>query len=90
MKTLSDFKKRLSPGVKLATEHAKFGQLGVREVSRVQTNAFTLLTDKNGEMVESWCYFPKASEFEVLDKDTALIYWGSGSGRELILTYKFV
>lgn len=90
MKTLSDFKKRLSPGVKLATEHAKFGQLGVREIERVQSNAFTLLTDKNGEMVESWCYFPKASDFEVLNKDTALIYWGSGNGRELILTYKFV
>ena len=90
MKNLSDFKKRLSPGVKLATEHAKLGQLGVREVSRVQTNAFTLLTDKNGEMVESWCYFPKTSEFEVLDKDTALIYWGSGVHKELILTYRFV
>lgn len=90
MKTISDFKKRLSLGVKLDTEHAKLGQLGVREIARVQTNAFTLLTEKNGEMVESWCYFPKASDFEVLDKDTALIYWGSGVHKELILTYKFV
>lgn len=90
MKTLSDFKKRLSPGVKLATEHAKLGQLGIREVSRVQTNAFTLLTEKNGEMVESWCQFPKAAEFAILDKDTVQIYWGSGVNRELILTYKFV
>ena len=90
MKTLSDFKKRLSTGVKLDTEHAKLGQLGIREVARVQTNAFTLLTEKNGEMVESWCHFPKASEFEALDRDTALIYWGSGPSRELILIYKFI
>jgi hypothetical protein len=90
MKTLSDFKKRLSPGVKLATEHAKLGELGIREIERVQSNAFTLLTDKNGEMVESWCYFPKASDFEVLNKDTVLIYWGSGVHKELILTYRFV
>lgn len=92
MKNLSDFKKRLAKGVLLETTHAKMGNLGIRPIERVQSNAFTLLTEKKGASckVESWCYFPKASDFEILDKDTVLIHWGSGIHRELILTYKFV
>jgi hypothetical protein len=82
MKNLSDFKKRLVKGVLLETEHAKLGSFGIRPIERVQSNAFTLLTDKGGKKVESWCYFPKASEFEVVDKDTVKI--------ASILTYKFV
>lgn len=92
MKTLSDFKRRLVKGVLLETTHAKMGSLGIRPIFRVQSNAFTLLTEKKGASgkVESWCNFPKASDFEIVDKDTANIYWGTGDNRELILTYKFV
>ena len=84
MKTLTDFKKRIQIGAKVAcTYHqetkkdANGKQLvgedgrairyaldrGVREVSQVQTNAFTLKTTKtDGSIVDSWCHYPKASQ----------------------------
>jgi len=90
MKNLSDFKKRLAKGVLLETTHAKLGSFGIRPIGRVQSNAFTMMTNKSGKEVESWCSFPKASEFEIVDKDTANLYWETRDGRELVLTYKFV
>lgn len=39
---------------------------GIREVSIKQTDRFALKTTKeDGEIVDSWCYYPKASECEI-------------------------
>lgn len=91
MKTLSDFKKRIQLGVELETIHAHMGSFGTREISKVQTNAFALSTTRTtGEVVDSWCQYPKAKDFEIVDENTANFYWGEGEKRALILTYKFV
>ena len=91
MKTLADFKKRLQVGTKLETfNHNLNVSFGTRVISIVQTNAFALDTLRDGNIIESWCQYPKASDFEILDNNTALIYWGSGDKREPILTYTFV
>lgn len=91
MKTLADFKRRLTVGTQLETINANYGNMGIRPVSIVQTNAFALkTTKKDGSTTDSWCDFPKAKNFEAVDKNTANIYWETRNGRELILTYKFV
>ena len=87
MKTVADFKRRIKPGVKLhcvyhqATNgRDQSGKLiltdedkGVRSVNIVQTNQFTLLTTKqNGEIVDSWINFPKASQCKIIDDNTIL------------------
>lgn len=91
MKTLSDFKRRLKPGILLHTIHTRLGDFGIRKVSIVQTNSFALKTImKDFTENDSWCQYPKASDFEVVDNDTVKIYWGQGEKREHILTYKFV
>lgn len=98
MKNLSDFKKRLKVGQKIETTHAKLGSFGIRPVSKIQSNSFALLTENygtdgkpiSGGPKDSWCSFPKAKDFKIIDKDTAAIYCGEGNMREKILTYKFL
>ena len=90
MKNLSDFKKRLTVGAQLETTHAKLGSFGVRKVSIVQTNSFALETIREGKIINSWCEYPKAGNIEIVDNNTAYIFWGEGAKRELILTYKFI
>lgn len=60
--------------------------LGVSEVARVQSNAFTIWRDYKGEPTESWCYFPKASQC-TFSEDGSMTIHEEG---EPILTYKFV
>lgn len=101
MKTLSDFKKRLKVGVKLqAIHHLTFagrnenGQafykdkdLGIREISIVQSNCFALKTERlNGDIVDSYCAYPKAKECSILDENTIQIF----EGNIPVLTYKFI
>lgn len=91
MKTLADFKRRLKVGTKIETINHRHGSFGVRPVSIVQSNSFALKTTRtNGELVDSWCEYPKAKDIEVTDENTVIIYWGDGDKREAILTYKFV
>ena len=40
IENLSQFKKALQVGIKLETTHHTFGNMGVREVSIVQSNSF--------------------------------------------------
>lgn len=90
MKNLTQFKKRLVVGQILETIHAKFGSYGERPVSIVQSNAFALKTIRaNGEVIDSWCDYPKAKDIEFPNENTAVIYWGEGDKREKILTYIF-
>ncbi len=90
MKTLSDFKKRLTVGANLETIHAKLGSFGVRKVAIVQSNSFALETVREDKVINSWCEYPKATNFEIVDENTAKIFWGEGERREHILTYKFI
>lgn len=86
--SLADFKKALKVGVEVETEHAKIGSFGIRKISIVQTNSFALsTTKKNGEIVDSWCQYPKAKDIECNGTNTVKIFWGEGDRRELILTY---
>lgn len=90
MQNLAQFKKRLQIGANVETIHAHLGSLGIRKISKVQSNSFALETIRNGENVDSWCEYPKAKDFEIIDENTAAIYWGENEKREKILTYKFV
>lgn len=86
MKTLADFKRRLKVGVLLETE-SRYGHLGVRPISVVQSNAFALKTiNKEGKESDSWCQFPKASDFEIEDENTVLILQNGNP----VLRYTFV
>ena len=89
MKTLADFKRALQVGRTVETIHAKFGSFGKRQISKVQSNAFALKTERAGKTVDSWCEFPTAKDIEFPNENTAVIYWGEGTGREQILTYIF-
>lgn len=110
MKTLADFKRRLKVGVRVdAIQHTCFAgrtedgtviykdwELGVREVSIVQSNSFAFKTVRTtGEVVDSWCEFPKASECKI-EGDTITIFEEDYRVREgkkpmiPVLTYKFV
>lgn len=113
MKNLAEFKRRLKVGVKLKTTyHMHFvgrdenglpiwgdQDLGVREVSVVQTNSFALkTTKKGGEIVDSWCDYPKArtvkieeEKITIFQKDTRGSYRYDDNAPMLpVLTYEFV
>lgn len=87
--SLSQFKKALAVGVKVHCIHAKTGDMGIRPVARVQSNAFTLSTEINGETKESWCHFPKASEC-TFESGSIVINWEVGGKLQPILTYSIL
>lgn len=60
--------------------------LGVSEVARVQSNAFTVWRDYKGEKTESWCHFPKASQCRFDDDGSMTIIEEHGP----VLTYKIL
>lgn len=76
MKTVADFKRRIVKGVRIHTiyHQASKGRdangvimlgdedRGIRPVNIVQTNSFTLMTEKEGKQVDSWMNYPKAKE----------------------------
>lgn len=83
MKTLKDLKKALEKGSKWhCYNHLFKNDLGIREVSIVQSNAIAFKTHRG----DSWLQYPKKSEvifhadgkgFDIVDSDL-----------NLILTYK--
>lgn len=113
MKTLADFKRRLTYGAKLHTiYHQAFAgrgengeylfrdeDKGIRKISLLGSKQFALETIRtDGEVVNSYCEFPKASEFKILNENSVMILQkdfrdkNSGGTEELIplLTYTFV
>lgn len=106
MKTLSDFKRKIQKGVKLhTTYHRKIAgyntidnvplyenaDLGIAEVSQVKSTQFAVRRLRNGEYVDSWLTYPKASEFKIVDDNTIEIYEiNANNEMELCLTYRFV
>lgn len=111
---VAQFKKRLIKGVtKLhAVRHTDFGgrdekgvviykdqDLGIRTVSIVQSNSFALSTIRtSGEVVDSWCGYPKASEIivnnensiTILEPDTRNGQAWETAPKIPVLTYTFV
>ncbi len=80
IKTVSDFKKLVRVGAKVGClyynnkyQKTPSGEYitethdrGVREASIVQSNSFALKTiQSTGEIVDSWCSWPKASECKI-------------------------
>lgn len=110
IKTVSDFKKALIVGVKLhCINHTNFSHydgngvavyndydFGTREVSIVQSNSFALKTVRtDGNIVDSWCSYPKASEVIINGDNSITILCEDCRIRDKkvmipILTYTFV
>ena len=110
IKSVADIKREIKVGVKLACiYHHEFAgrdaemnvlykdkDMGIREISVVQSNSFAFKNIKaDGTVSNSWCNFPKASEvvyygnnsFTILDEDYRV------RDKKLmipILTYTFV
>jgi len=83
MKTLSDLKRNASKYEWKLVKNSWYDgipehQLAWRPVGRVQSNRFTLWTDKDGSKCESWVDFPKASELHIEplcnNKDKSVCY----------------
>ncbi len=97
MKTIADFKRALTLGSKWqATWHSPDGayttDLGTRKVGVVKSNRFGFeRIGENGEIILSWCEFPKAANFAVNDKGQVEIYHPASEAynlpRRLALTY---
>ncbi len=92
MRTLADFKRALTLGSKWeAYNHYYKASLGVREVSKVQSNSFAFKrVSDNGESVNSWCDFPKAKDIKFREDGTVEIYSEWCGGYQLLLSYKAV
>ena len=41
------------------------------------------------KIVDSWCEYPKSKDFEIINENSCLIYWGEGDKREAVLKYTF-
>jgi hypothetical protein len=97
MKTLSDFKRRLTLGTEVTTTYFRRmmvrGNTGTtifeipppntRIVGKVQTNSVAFKRPDKEEL--SWLTFPKAGDIKFPDANTADIFQGG----EKILSYKF-
>lgn len=93
MKTVADFKRRLVVGAKLhAVRHTDNDRdLGIREVSIVQSRSFALSTTKTtGEVTDSWCEYPKT--IDCTFTEDSMTIWFSPPGKEPVklLTYSFI
>lgn len=65
--------------------------LGIAPVSLVQTNAFAVeRPNKDGEMRNSYCEFPKASQVSFTQNSITIYIDDSRRGRVPVLTYTFV
>lgn len=104
MKTLADFKRKIQVGVQLNTWYHKQPVnrdidgtiiydtvfLGTAPVVKVQSTKFAIERIRNGEKVESWIDFPKASECVVYENSIEIFEYDSNDNKSLVLTYQFV
>lgn len=81
---LAAFKKLCVKGVQVHGIHARLGDLGIRPISIVQSNAIAFRTDKG---TDSWVHFPKAKDI-VYNKEADT--WTISIGGTPLLTYKFL
>lgn len=89
LKTLADFKRAMRPGIRLHTINHNTGRdMGIREVSRTNSQHFALKTEKHdGTWEHSYCRWPKAADCQI-SADAVVIL--SPSTRTPVLTYTFV
>ena len=91
---VSQFKKALKDALvnkqDIHTLNTRFGDMGIRKLSIVQSNSFAFSTMKEGKMTDSWCEFEKAANYEFDGSNIVKIFWGEGEKREHILTYTFL
>ena len=81
MKTVSEFKRTIAVGqLWHAFNHPMNRDMGIRKVSRVQSNSFAFETPRG----ESWCDFPKARDYQYVDDNTCNIL----EDGQLVLTYR--
>ncbi|MFZ1517029.1 MAG: hypothetical protein WAT21_16605 [Saprospiraceae bacterium] len=83
---LAAFKKLCVKGAKVHCIHAKYGDMGIRTISVVQSNAVAFRT-KSGS--DSYLYFPKAKDL-VYNKDADTWVILSSDKKEPLLYYKFI
>ncbi len=89
MKTLADFKRALKIGSMWeGFNHYYKTSLGIREVSKVQSNSFAFKTIKEGVESNSWANFPKAKDIQFKDDGTVDIYTQWCGKYILMLSYK--
>ena len=81
---LADFKRQCTIGAIVECTHAKLGSLGIRQISKVQSNMIAFRTNQG---LDSWLAFPKASEIKY---DPELDVWNIYQKDKLLLTYKFI
>jgi len=89
MKTLADFKRKLTVGTKLhTTYHQEFAgrdpnfkifykdkDLGIREISIAKSAQIAFKTPKNdGTFVDSYMLFPTAKQLKIIDENTVTIF----------------
>jgi len=93
MKTVSDFKRKMTVGAKVDSKlfwKDKTGnlqqqnELTNRCVSVVQSNSFALTVIIDGKEEKSWCDWPKKSEFQPVSENEANFVFEGG-----MLTFKF-
>ena len=92
MKTLADFKRRIELGTSIETSYPSGLEIPTRKVSIKQSNSFALSTTKiNGDIVDSWMEYPKASMIEFPTPNEATIFWMDRDEKRIpCLTYKFI
>ena len=91
---LSQFKAALKAALAnkqdIHTLNANVGDMGIRKLSIVQSNSFAFATPRDGEIVNSWCQYEKAGNYEFNNSNVVKVFWGEGANRSLILTYTFL
>lgn len=83
---LATFKKLCVKGQLVHCKHFKFGEIGTRPISIVQSNSIAFRTDKG---TDSWLPFPKAKDI-VYNKDSDTWTILSQDKGEPMLFYKFI
>jgi hypothetical protein len=90
MKTIADFKRRMTKGTKVNStlyHRDKEGNetlaldLRDRVVTVSQSNSFAMTVPgkfENGKQVSSWCNWPKSSEFSIINENTIQINFSFG------------
>jgi hypothetical protein len=90
MRTLTDIKRRLAPGVVLECigQTRRPELVGTRRtVVKVQGNGYCFNLDTGAE---SWMFWPKAAHVRVLDADTFEVDLASGGRVHGVVTLRFV
>ncbi len=95
MKTITELKGKIKVGARMSTkmfwiknnEYVLIAEMPDREISIVQSNGFALKTwkEEGRKFVDSWCTWPKRTDFFPIDDVTFEVRWEGGK-----LVYSFL